>query len=331
MKFGIFGAGAIGSYLGFGLAKAGFKVSLYTRGPHLTAIKKYGLKLERAGMREVVQVIASDNTEDLGEQDFLFLTVKAHSLPSIVSKIEPLLSKNTIVVTAMNGIPHWFFYGQKKRSIYGYQIEAVDPAGQVSRVLTPERIIGSVVYPACEVTEPGIVKHIYGNRFSLGEPSGEKTDRIISLSRFLISAGFRAPIRTRIRDEIWMKLWGNLAFNPISVLTGATLEQICSYQPTRLLARSMMEEAQQIGKILGVKFPLSIEERIEGAAAVGAHKTSMLQDFERGRIIEIDAIMTAVRDLGIILRVSTPTIDHVLGLVQQKAALAGCYVYPADR
>jgi len=235
-----------------------------------------------------------------------------------------LFHADTAVVMAVNGVPWWYFYGLD--GPYGERrLESVDPGGRQWDVIEGRRAIGCVVYPACEVAEPGVIEHIEGNRFSIGEPNGEKTARLTDLAEAFRKAGFKAPVRPRIRDEIWVKLWGNLSFNPISALTGATLEQICGDPDTRALARAMMVEAQNIGERLGVKFGVDVDRRIAGAAAVGAHKTSMLQDLERGRAMEIDALVGAVAELGRLCEVSTPNIDGVLALVQQKGRISGCY------
>ena len=227
------------------------------------------------------------------------------------------------MVTAVNGVPWWYFYnleGEWKNR----QLETVDPGAKQWNGIGPQRAIGCVVYAACEITEPGVIKHIYGNRFTLGESSGEKTERVLALSKAMINAGLRAPVRN-IRDEIWMKLWGNLCFNPISALTHATLDVVATDSGTREVARNMMLEAQQIGERLGVRFSIDVDKRIEGAAAVGAHTTSMLQDLQLQRPMEIDALVTAVKELGEITGVATPTLNTVLAIVQQRARVAGCY------
>ena len=227
------------------------------------------------------------------------------------------------MVWAVNGVPWWYFY-RLEGPWRDRRIEAADPGGVQWAGIGPERVIGCVVYPAAEVVEPGVIAHIEGDRFSLGEPSGEKTDRMRSLSTTLIGAGLRAPIR-RIRDEIWLKLWGNLAFNPVSTLTLAPLDVVTTDEGTRDVCRRMMREAQQIGEKLGARFAVDVDRRIDGAAAVGAHKTSMLQDLERGRPMEIDAMVTAVQEMGQLVGVATPTIDTVLALIRQRAQQAGCY------
>jgi 2-dehydropantoate 2-reductase len=242
--------------------------------------------------------------------------------------MQPLLGPDTAVVWAVNGVPWWYFYGHGGPHD-GRRLASVDPGDVQWDGIGPGRAIGCIVYPACEVPEPGVIQHVSGDRFTLGEPSGEKTARIEAFSAALIAAGLKAPVRPRIRDEIWVKLWGNLCFNPISALTHATLDVIATDPGTRALARAMMVEAQAIGEALGVKFPVSVDKRIDGAAAVGAHKTSMLQDLERGRPMEIDALVTAVQEMGRLTGVATPHIDAVLALVQQRAETAGLYTRPA--
>ncbi len=318
MKICIYGAGAIGGYLGFGLADAGYDVSLIARGPHMQAIQANGLTLQKDGESRVLQIPCTDNPAAFGPQDFVIVTLKAHSVPIVAAELPKLFDDNTAVVMAVNGLPWWYFYAQAGE-YENRQLESVDPGGVQWRHITPERVIGSVVYPACDVAKPGVIRHIEGDRFSLGEPTGEKTERLQKLAEALRSAGFKAPIRPRLREEIWVKLWGNLSFNPISVLTHATLEDICSFQETRALARAMMIEAQQIGERLGVRFPIDVDRRIDGAAAVGAHKTSMLQDLEQGRPMEIDAVVSSVQELGQLTGIATPTIDIVLGLLKLRA------------
>lgn len=324
MRVCIYGAGAIGGYLGVQLALSGVDVSLIARGPHLAAMQAHGLKLRIAGEERVAHPRCTQQPVELGPQDYVIIALKAHSVPAAVDAMQPLLGPATAVVTATNGVPWWYFYGIESPWA-NQRIESVDPGGRQWAQLGPERAIGCVVYPACEVVEPGVIEHIDGNQFTLGEPTGEKTVRIQALSDALKAAGFRAPVRNHIRNEIWIKLWGNLAFNPISALTHATLDVIARDPGTRSVARAMMMEAQAIGEALGVRFGMDVEKRIEGAAAVGAHKTSMLQDLERGRPMEIDAILTAVQELGHLVAVATPTIDIVLPLVQLRARMAGCY------
>lgn len=325
MKICVFGAGAIGGYMGVKLAQAGADVSLVARGPHLAAMKANGLKLiEEGGEETVVSVTASDNPANLGVQDYIIVTLKAHSVPPIVDKMKPLIGPNTTIVSGVNGVPWWYFHkigGEHE----GTRLESVDPGNAQWDGFGPDRVLGCVVYPAAEVIEPGVVKHIEGNRFSLGEPDGSKSERAVALSQALSSAGLKAPVRPRLRDEIWVKLWGNLSFNPISALTHATLDVLCTDPGTRAVAKGMMLEAQEIAEALGVKFPIDVERRIDGGAAVGAHRTSMLQDLDQGRPMEIDALVGSVQELGRVVGVPTPTIDTVLALVQLRARTAGLY------
>jgi 2-dehydropantoate 2-reductase len=324
MKICIYGAGAIGGYLGAGLALNGADVTLIARGPHLAVMQEHGLKLIKDGEERVANVTATDDPAEAGPQDYVIVTLKAHSVPPIADQFAPLFHDETAVVWGVNGIPWWYFHGlegdHKDR-----RIECLDPGGVLWGHLGPERMIGCAVYPAAEVPEPGVIQHVEGDRFSLGEPSGEKTERIQALSAALISAGFKAPVRPQIRNELWVKLWGNLSFNPISALTHATLETIGTDPGTREIARRMMLEGQEIGEALGVRFSVDVEKRINGAVAVGAHKTSMLQDLERGRPMEIDALVTSVQEMGRVVGVQTPYIDAILALVQQRGREAGCY------
>lgn len=323
MKIAIYGAGAIGGFVGAMLAKAGEDVSLIARGPHLEAMQKNGLVLEMDGERHVTHPKATNDPAELGEQDYVIVALKAHSAVNIVDAMQPLLGPDTAVVTMMNGVPWWYFY-QLEGAWENRIIETVDPDGKQWHGLGPERAIGCVVYPACEISAPGVIQHTYGNRFTLGEPSDEKTERVKALASAMVNAGLKAPVRN-IRDDIWVKLWGNLCFNPLSALTHATLDVIATDPGTRQVARNMMLEGQAIGEKLGVKFRIDVDKRIQGAADVGAHTTSMLQDLQLGRPMEIDALLTAVQELGRIVEVATPTIDTVLPIVQQRARIAGCY------
>ena len=324
MRICIYGAGAIGGYLGVQLARAGEEVTLIARGPHLKAMQTEGLKLRIGGEEHLAHPTCTNDPAEVRSQDYVIITLKAPSIPGIVDTIRPLLGPETAVVTAYNGIPFWYFY-RLEGAWRDHRLESVDPRGEQWEKIGPERAIGCVVYPATEVSEPGVIQHIDGDRFSVGEPSGEKTDRVKKLSDSLRRAGLKAPLRAHIRNEIWVKLWGNLCFNPISALTLATLDVIATQPGTRTVARAMMLEAQAIGEKLGVRFGVDVERRIAGAAAVGAHKTSMLQDLERGRPMEIDALLTVVQEMGRLVEVDTPTIDVVLPLLQQRARIAGCY------
>ena len=324
MKICIYGAGAIGGFIGAELAGAGIDVSLIARGAHLEAMQNNGLTLIKDGETHVTHPIATNDPIKVGTQDYVFITLKAHSVPGVVEHMQPLLGPHTAVVTAVNGVPWWYFHGADGK-YKNKQLESVDPGNKQWDGIGPERAIGCVVYPATEVIEPGIIQHIEGNRFTLGEPDGSRSERIQTLSRALISAGLKSPVRPRIRDELWIKLWGNLSFNPISALTGETLEGICDDPGTIAIVRRMMMEAAEIAEALGVKLSVGVDKRIAGAKAVGAHKTSMLQDLERGRPMEIDALVSVVQELGQLTGVPTPTIDAVVALVKQRARLAGCY------
>jgi 2-dehydropantoate 2-reductase len=324
MKVCIFGAGAIGGYMGVKLAKAGADVSLVARGPHLAAMQEKGLTLIEEGETTTVPVTASDDPAALGVQDYVIVTLKAHSVPPVVSKMAPLIGPNTTIVSGVNGVPWWYFH-KLEGTHEGTQLQSVDPGNVQWDGFGPDRVLGCVVYPAAEVIEPGVIKHIEGNRFSLGEPDGSKSERALALSKILSNAGLKAPVRPKLRDEIWVKLWGNLSFNPISALTHATLDVLCTDEGTRAVARNMMVEAQEIAERLGVKFPIDVDRRIAGGAAVGAHRTSMLQDLDQKRPLEIDALVASVQELGRVTDVATPTIDTVLGLIRLRARTAGLY------
>ena len=291
MKICIFGAGAIGGYMGVKLAQVGADVSLVARGPHLKAMKKNGLRLIEEGNDTTVPVTASENPEDLGIQDYVVITLKAHSVPLIVNKMEPLINKKTTIVSGVNGIPWWYFH-KVGGEFEGTRVNSVDPGNVQWDAFGPDKVLGCVVYPAAEVIEPGVIKHIEGNRFSLGEPDGSKSDRALKLSKALTAAGIKAP---------------------------AKLDVLCTDLGTRDVARKMMIEAQSIAEKLGVKFPIDVERRIDGGAAVGAHRTSMLQDLDQGRPMEIDALVTSVQELGRITKTPTPTIDVVLSLIKLRA------------
>ncbi|MGX8014263.1 2-dehydropantoate 2-reductase (plasmid) [Mesorhizobium sp. ORM8.1] len=325
MRITIFGAGAIGGYLAAKLAIAGqVDLSIVARGAHLEAIKAGGLRLVEDGQETIARVRAAMRAEELGPQDYVILALKAHSLAWALDEIAPLLGERTAVVTMQNGVPWWYFY-KAGGALEGTQLQAVDHTGKIWQRIGPERVIGSVVYPAVEVDAPGLIRHVEGTRFSLGEPSGEKSERIAALAREMVRARLQAPVREDIRSEIWVKLWGNLSFNPISALTGSTLAAIVADDGTQSVARAMMLEAQRIGEQLGVRFLLPVDQRIKGAGDVGDHKTSMLQDLERGRPMEIDALVGAVQELGRLSGQPTPTIDAVLALVRRLAIERGCY------
>ncbi len=321
MKICIFGAGAIGAYLGAELAQVGVDVSLVARGPHLEAMRQNGVRVLKGDQETVTRVTCTNDPNELGKQDYVIVGLKSHQMSAAAEQMLPLLRDDTGVVTAVNGIPYWYFY-KHGGELEGRTIETVDPGGVQWKLLRPERAIGCVVYPATEVVEPGVIQHIYGDNFPIGEASGERTDRIEKLSEAFTAAGLKAPIQDDIRNELWLKLWGNLSFNPISALTHATLYDICADAGTRAVARAMMVEAQDIANRLGVSFRVDVDRRINGAQRVGAHKTSMLQDLERGRKMEIAPLVTVVQELGRMLNLPTPTIDVVHALVALRAQVA---------
>jgi 2-dehydropantoate 2-reductase len=322
VKITVYGAGAIGGYLAAELALAGEDVSIVARGPHLQAIQERGLKLLIEGKEKLARVRATEDPGEIGAQDYVILTVKAHSVAPVVALMRPLLGPDTAVVTAQNGILWWYFY-KLPGPWENERLPIADPGGEIWDGLGPERAIGCVVYPSCEIVEPGVVRHIDGKRFMLGEPDGTKSERVTALSKILTSAGLKSPVRTRIRDDIWLKLWGNVSFNPVSAVTGATLEEMTENPGTREVIRRIMLEAESVARKLGVDFPVDVDTRISWGAEVGAHKTSMLQDLEKGRPMEIDALVGSVSELGRLTSVPTPTIDTLLALVRLRARTAG--------
>jgi 2-dehydropantoate 2-reductase len=325
VKFCVYGAGAIGGYLAVELADAGHEVCVVARGAHLQAIRRDGLKLLIGGREKLARVAADANPAAFGRQDVVICALKAHQAFECAAEFAPLLDADTSVVTAMNGIPWWYFY-KSNDGFDGRHVDSVDPGGRQWRLIGPQRAIGCVVEPACEVVAPGVVAHHQLNRFILGEPDGSRSPRIEALSRALIGANFDAPIRDSIRWNIWLKLWGNVCFNPISALTGATLGQMLGNPTLRALCRTMMLETQSVNEALGVQIPADMmERRLAAAAAIADHKMSMLQDVERGRSLEIDALVTVVQELGRLTGRPTPTIDAVLALVQERGRRLGLY------
>lgn len=324
MRICIYGAGAIGAWLGVQLSRSGEDVTLIARGPHLAAMQDNGVKLLMGTEEIIAHPRCVENPQDAGPQDYVIITLKAHSFPGIVETLPPLLDDNTTVVTGINGIPWWYFY-QLEGPYENHKLESIDPGGRIWDAVGPQRALGCVVYPAAEIVEPGVIRHIEGDRFILGEPDGRQSERADKLCEALKSAGFTSRVRSNIRDDIWVKLWGNLCFNPISALTHATLDKVAGEAGTGDVCRNMMLEAQEIGEKLGARFRINVDKRIAGGAAVGAHKTSMLQDLELGRPMEIDALVTVVQELGRMVDVPTPTIDVVLSLIQQRARVAGTY------
>lgn len=312
MRFAIVGAGAIGGFLGARLALAGHGVTFIARNRNLAAIRENGFRLiEEDGREQHTRALqAVQAMSEAGPQDAVLLTVKAHQVVDLLPDLHALFGPRTMLVTMVNGVPWWYF--QRLPGPWeGRTLDSVDPGGALAAAIDPARLIGSVVYPAAELLAPGVVKVIEGNRFSLGELDGSRSERIDALSQALMGAGFKAPVSRDIRGELWVKLWGNLSFNPISALTHATLEDICRFPPTRALAERMMAEAQAVAEALGVRFRITLAQRLAGAEAVGAHKTSMLQDVEQGRALELAALVGAVIELGRITGQPVPTIEAV--------------------
>jgi 2-dehydropantoate 2-reductase len=317
LRICIYGAGAIGGYLGAQLSEQ-HDVTLIARGPHLAAMQANGLRLRIDGEERISHPRCTDDPSEVGPQDYVIITLKAHSVPAVVDQLPALFGPDTCVVTAVNGIPWWYFH-QLDGPYSGHRLESVDPGGRQWDVIGPERALGCVVYPACELVEPGVIEHHSDDKFSIGEPNGEKSDRARRLTEALVGAGFKAPLRRQIRNEIWVKLWGNLSFNPISALTLATLDEIAHDPGTRAVARAMMVEAQAVGEKLGVRFAVDVDKRIAAAEAVGTHKTSMLQDLERGRPMEIDVLVSVVQEMARLVETPTPTLDTVHALIRQRA------------
>lgn len=317
MKIAIVGAGAIGGYLAARLAEADVDVTVIARGANLEAIREDGLRLigEDGSEQHTRRLRVAGSPAEAGPHDYVLLTVKAHQVGPIAGDLGALCHDDTAIVTMQNGIPWWYFH-EHGEALAGTQLETADPGGRIASHVDARRVIGSVVYPAAVLERPGVVRVIEGNRFGLGEPSGETTERVQTLSRTLAQAGCRAPVTKDIRAEIWLKLWGNLSFNPLSALTHTTLVDLCEFEPTRALIAAMMDEAQQVAAALGIRFKLSIDKRIEGARKVGAHKTSMLQDVEAGRPIELEALVGSVVELGRLTGVPTPRIETIYACMQ---------------
>ena len=320
MRIAIIGAGAIGGLVGARLALAGQAVTFVVRGPNLEAIRGNGIKLVGANGEERVarNVHATDRYDGAGRQDIVILAMKAHQVEAVAADVGKLFGPETVVVTMQNGIPWWYFHRHGGR-LEGSRVRSVDPSGVVGAHIPSERVIGCVVYPASELLAPGVVRHIEGDRFPIGELDGSHSDRVERVSACFGDAGFKSPVLGDIRSEIWLKLWGNLTFNPISSLSHSTLADICSYPPSRELAAAMMREAQAVAGKLGIAFRVSLEKRISGAEKVGHHKTSMLQDVEAGRAPEIDALVGAVVELARLTDTPTPHIDTVYSLVKLLA------------
>ena len=320
MKIAIIGVGAIGGYVGTRLALAGEDVTFIARGANLEALRTRGIRLVNAdGTEECVpRVKATDSYAEAGIQDIIVLAMKAHQVEAVTAEVPRLFGPRTVVVPMQNGIPYWYFHGYKG-ALTGTRVNSVDPDGVIYERIPCERVIGCVVYPAAELVSPGVIRHVEGNRFPVGEPDGSTSERVTEVSRCFVRGGMQAPILTDIRSEIWLKLWGNLSFNPISALSRATLAGICQYPPSRAIAAAMMSEAQSVATQLGVKFRVSLEKRIAGAEKVGHHKTSMLQDVEAARTLEIDALLGSVVELARRTNTPTPHIDTVYALTKLLA------------
>ncbi len=315
MNITVIGAGAIGGLLAAKLAAAGQTVSVVARGAQLKAIRERGLVLKEGGEEIVARVDATDRIAEAGRPDLIVLAVKAHQLATIAPDVASILGPSTMVLTAQNGIPWWYFF-KHGGPHEGVRLKSVDPGGVIANHLPIDAIIASIVYQAADIESPGVIRHIEGNRFPLAEIDGVKSERVAALSRIFFNAGFKSPVIADVRAEIWTKLWGNLAFNPISALTRATLDGICRFPPTRALAAAMMREAQGVGEAFGVRFRISVEQRIAGAGSIGGHKTSMLQDIEHGRAIEIEALLGSVVELARLASVATPHLDAVYAVAK---------------
>jgi 2-dehydropantoate 2-reductase len=320
VKVAIVGAGAIGAFVGLRLALAGNEVTFIARGANLEALRARGVRLIACdGSEEVApDVKATADYAEAGPQDLVILAIKAHQVEAVAAEVPKMFGPDTIVVPMQNGIPYWYFF-RHAGELAGTRVQSVDPSGMISRNIPEQRVIGCVVYPAAELIAPGVVKHIEGDRFPVGEPDGSSSERVTRVSQCFVAGGLKAPVLADIRAEIWLKLWGNLTFNPISALSRATLASICQYPPSRALAVAMMTEAQSIANKLGVTFRVPLEKRVAGAERVGHHKTSMLQDVEAGRTLEIDALLGSVVELARLTHTPSPCIDSVYALTKLLA------------
>lgn len=313
MRFAIVGAGATGSYLGACLARAGFEVTLVARGPHLAAMQERGLRvLEADDTSFTIHVACTDQLDAIASAETIFVTLKAHSLSGLAPALASVAGKQSTFVFAQNGVPWWFFLGSDDTPL-----ESVDPGGVIASSFPAERVLGCVVYPATTLVEPGVVRHVEGSRFSLGELDGTRTDRVRALSSALVQAGLKAPVQTRLRQEIWLKLIGNATLNPVSALTRATLSDFLSDEGCRDLIRRLMLEVEAVGKAYGLHPDIGVDRRLEGAARVGNHRTSMLQDVEAGRPLEVEALVGSVIEMGRRRDVPTPALEVVYQLTRQ--------------
>ncbi len=325
-KICIFGAGAIGGYMAHALIKAGADVSLIARGPHLEGLRDNGLTLIKEGVAETLPVRATDTPEELGRQDYVISALKAHSVAPVIDRFKPLLADHTALVPAVNGIPWWYFYKAGSDSAMENRwLETSDPGGVQWAAFGPERAIGCVVYPACEISAPGQITLKSGDRFTLGEPDGQRSERVLKLSELLREGGLRAPVKPRLRDEIWIKLWGNCSFNPVSALTGASLDLIGNDPASRAVIRDAMIECRKVGLAVGARFNVDIERRIQGGADIIGHKPSTRHDVELGRPMELDALTSTVLELARRLEIETPTLNAISALVRLQGSVLGLY------
>jgi len=324
LKICVIGAGAIGGWIGVRLARAGHAVSFVARGATLAHIQAQGMLLVEAGQTHRAQVAARDNTAELGEQDLVILCVKSPSVLAVARQLKPLLGANTVVMTAMNGVPWWFLQGFGG-AFAGTRLQAVDPGGEIAQLIPVERILGCVVHASCSQARPGEVHHHFGKRLIIGEPSGQKTQRVQNIAALLAAAGFEAPVSEQIQKDSWYKLWGNMTVNPVSALTGATTDLILADPLVRNFMSSVMLEAKEIGSRIGIPILTQPEERHAVTLKLGAFKTSMLQDVEAGRAVELDALVTVVKELGELTGVPTPQTDTLLGLARLQAQVRKLY------
>ena len=325
-KICIFGAGAIGGYMAHALIKAGADVSLIARGPHLEGLRDKGLTLIKEGGAETLPVKATDTPEELGPQDYVISALKAHSVAPVIDRFKPLLANHTALVPAVNGIPWWYFYKAGSDSAMENRwLETSDPGGVQWAAFGPERAIGCVVYPACEISAPGQITLKSGDRFTLGEPDGQRSERVMKLSELLRAGRLRAPVKPRLRDEIWIKLWGNCSFNPVSALTGASLDLIGNDPASRAVIRDAMIECRKVGLAVGARFNVDIERRIQGGADIIGHKPSTRHDVELGRPMELDALTSTVLELARRLEIETPTLNAISALVRLQGSVLGLY------
>jgi 2-dehydropantoate 2-reductase len=327
MKVCIYGAGAIGGWIGSGLARAGCDVSVVARGATLVALQQHGLRVHQAGQVSAQAVACSANPAELGVQDLVVISVKAPSLPEVARHIAPLIGPDTVVMTAMNGVPWWFLQGFGG-GLSGRQLAATDPDGAIARAIGAQHIVGCVVHASCALDEPGLVRHHFGNKLIIGEPSGGVSARVEALAALLVKAGFEATVSSQIQTDIWFKLWGNMTVNPVSAFTGATTDLIMQDDLVRSFISSVMLEAKEIGARMGITLDQHPSDRHAVTLRLGAFKTSMLQDVEAGRAIELDALVSAVRELGVLTGVATPFTDALLGLARLHARVHG--LYPVD-